>query len=49
MSDRRRAALDSGTRRRLLRRRSDTPIAGGEVNGGCYEFTAMLEKGCSPR
>ena len=29
-----------------LRRRSDVPIAGGELNGGWHEFAVMLEKGC---
>ncbi len=29
-----------------LRRRSRTPIAGGELNGGWHEFRVMLEKGC---
>jgi L-alanine-DL-glutamate epimerase-like enolase superfamily enzyme len=29
-----------------LRRRSDVPIAGGELNGGWHEFRTMLEKGC---
>ncbi len=28
-----------------LRRRSDVPIAGGELNGGWQEFKVMLEKG----
>jgi L-alanine-DL-glutamate epimerase-like enolase superfamily enzyme len=28
-----------------LRRRSDVPIAGGELNGGWHEFQVMLEKG----
>jgi D-galactarolactone cycloisomerase len=28
-----------------LRRRSDVPIAGGELNGGWHEFKVMLEKG----
>jgi D-galactarolactone cycloisomerase len=28
-----------------LRRRSDVPIAGGELNGGWHEFAVMLEKG----
>jgi L-alanine-DL-glutamate epimerase-like enolase superfamily enzyme len=29
-----------------LRRRSQVPIAGGELNGGWHEFGVMLEKGC---
>ena len=29
-----------------LRRRSNVPIAGGELNGGWHEFRTMLEKGC---
>lgn len=29
-----------------LRRRSNVPIAGGELNGGWHEFKTMLEKGC---
>lgn len=29
-----------------LRRRSQVPIAGGELNGGWQEFRTMLEKGC---
>jgi L-alanine-DL-glutamate epimerase-like enolase superfamily enzyme len=29
-----------------LRRRSEVPIAGGELNGGWHEFQVMLEKGC---
>jgi len=29
-----------------LRRRSEVPIAGGELNGGWHEFKVMLEKGC---
>jgi len=29
-----------------LRRRSNVPIAGGELNGGWHEFQVMLEKGC---
>jgi L-alanine-DL-glutamate epimerase-like enolase superfamily enzyme len=29
-----------------LRRRSEVPIAGGELNGGWHEFAVMLEKGC---
>jgi L-alanine-DL-glutamate epimerase-like enolase superfamily enzyme len=29
-----------------LRRRSEVPIAGGELNGGWHEFSVMLEKGC---
>jgi L-alanine-DL-glutamate epimerase-like enolase superfamily enzyme len=29
-----------------LRRRSEVPISGGELNGGWHEFQVMLEKGC---
>jgi L-alanine-DL-glutamate epimerase-like enolase superfamily enzyme len=29
-----------------LRRSSEVPIAGGEMNGGWHEFKIMLEKGC---